>query len=212
MKYRFGRLPLAVLPILTLILAVSISAQDLDDVTITGRLVDPNGLAIVGATVKATQVETGAERTTVTNEEGRYRLIELKPGLYKVTASQTGFGTKERVELQTISGQNLQIDFQLSPADVQAGTEVTVSEDDAPAVDTTRTIVGGTVTQREIEELPNVTRDPLDLVFTLGGCTEEPLRPRPVWRPRYRGSLLRAAHLRKPGRSPCRAGRHIRTI
>ena len=47
-----------------------------------------------------------------------------------------------------------------------------------PAVDTTRTVVGGTVTQREIEELPNNTRDPLDLVFTLGGVTEEQLSTR----------------------------------
>ncbi|MCU1290762.1 MAG: hypothetical protein JWN60_2991, partial [Acidobacteria bacterium] len=47
-----------------------------------------------------------------------------------------------------------------------------------PVVDTTRTVVGGTVTQREIEELPNSSRNALDLVFTLGGVTEEPLSTR----------------------------------
>lgn len=176
MTNRFGRRVL--LPILTLIFALSAAAQDLDDVTFTGRITDPNGLAIVGASVKATLIETGSERTAITDSEGRYRIIELKPGTYKLTVSQTGFGAKERADLQTISGQNLQIDFQLAPADVQAGTDVTVSDDDAPAVDTTRTIVGGTVAQREIEELPNISRDPLDLVFTLGGVTEEPLSTR----------------------------------
>lgn len=178
MTHRFGRLSFAVLPILIFIFAFTAFAQDLDDVTITGRITDSNGLAIVGATVKATLVETGAERTAVTDDEGRYRLIELKPGLYKVTASQTGFGTKERTELQTVSGQNLQIDFQLAPADVQAATEITVSDADAPAVDTTRTVVGGTLDKREIEELPNTSRDALDFVFTLGGVTEEPLSTR----------------------------------
>jgi outer membrane receptor protein involved in Fe transport len=176
MKNRFGRLSLAILSILLFSLAVS--AQDLDDVTLTGRVADSKGLAIVGATVRATLVDTGAERTVVTNDEGRFRLIELKPGLYKVTVSQTGFGTKERTDLQTVSGQNLQIDFQLAPADVKADTTVTVSEEDTPVVDITRTIVGGTVTQREIEELPNNTRNPLDLVFTLGGVAEEPLSVR----------------------------------
>ncbi|MCC7308971.1 MAG: TonB-dependent receptor [Acidobacteria bacterium] len=200
MTNRFGKLSYAFLPILTLFFALTVPAQDLDDVSITGRITDSNGLAIVGATVKATHVETGSERTVVTNTEGRYRLIELRPGLYKLTASQTGFGTKERADLQTISGQNLQLDFQLSPAAVQAGTEVTVTEADAPAVDTTRTIVGGTVTQREIEELPNVSRDPLDLVFTLGGVTEEPLSTRDLSADRgTRGDSI-------PGNTPEEAG------
>ena len=173
MKNRFGRLSLAILSIF--LFAFTVSAQDLDDVTLTGRVTDSNSLAIVGATVKATLVDTGAERTVVTNDEGRFRLIELKPGLYKVTVSQTGFGTKERTELQTVSGQNLQIDFQLAPADVKADATVTVTEEDGPAVDVTRTIVGGTIAEREIEEIPNNSRNPLDLVLTLGGTSEEQL-------------------------------------
>lgn len=178
MKNRPRRMSFAILPILILTLSAIAAAQDLDDVTITGRITDPNGLAIVGAAVKATLTETGAERTVVTNEEGRYRLIELKPGLYKVTVMQTGFGTKERPDLPTLSGQSLQIDFQLAPADVQAGATVTVSDDDAPAVDTTRTVVGGTISEREIEEIPNNSRNPLDLVLTLGGTSEEALSTR----------------------------------
>ncbi|NOT48316.1 MAG: TonB-dependent receptor [Acidobacteria bacterium] len=178
MKNRLGRPLFAFLSIIAFAFIFNVSAQDLDDVTIAGRITDSNGLAIVGAAVKATETETGAERTVITNDEGRYRLIELKPGLYKVTVSQTGFGTKERTELKTVSGQNVQIDFQLLPATVQAGTDVTVSGDDAPPVDTTRTIVGGTISEREIEELPNNSRNPLDLVLTLGGVTEEQLSTR----------------------------------
>src|SRR4029078_2933286 len=44
--------------------------------------------------------------------------------------------------------------------------------------DTTRTIVGSTITQREIEELPNNSRNPLDLVLTLGGTSEEAISTR----------------------------------
>lgn len=178
MTKRSGRLSLAFLPIIVLFLALSAFAQDLDEVTIAGRITDPNGLAIVGATVKATLVATGAERTVVTDSEGRYRLIELKPGIYKIAASQSGFGGKERVDLETVSGQNLQIDFQLAPADVQASASVTVSDDDAPVVDTSRTIVGSTLTEREIEEIPNNGRNPLDFVLTLGGTSEEALSTR----------------------------------
>lgn len=155
--------------------ASNLAAQDLDDVTISGRVTDSNGLAVVGATVTVTEQNTGSARTVMTNEEGRYRLIELKPGTYKINVAAGGFGGKERTDLQAIAAQNLQINFTLLPADVQAQATVTVGDDDAPVVDTTRTIVGGTITAREIEEIPNGSRNPLDLVLTLGGTSEESL-------------------------------------
>ena len=151
------------------------AAQDLDDVTIAGRITDSNGLAVVGATITATRVETGDVRTMVTDDEGRYRFLKLKPGTYKVKAAASGFGAKETPEIVTISAQNVQRDFTLSPADVRAETTVTVTGDDGPPVDVTRTIIGGTITEREIEEIPNTTRNPLDLVLTLGGTSEEQL-------------------------------------
>ncbi len=152
-------------------------AQSLDTVTFAGRVLDPNGLAVVGATVTATQIETGQERTVVTNDEGRYQIIQLKPGTYIVKATSGGFGVKENQGIITISGQNVQLDFALALAGVTAEV-TTLGDEDAPVVDTTRTVVGGTVTQREIEELPNNTRSPLDFVFTLGGVAEEPLSVR----------------------------------
>lgn len=158
--------------------ALTAFAQDLDDVTVAGKITDANGLAIVGATVTATSVETAEVRTVVTDDDGRYRILKLKPGTYKIKVAASGFGIQETPDIPTISAQNVQKDFKLSPADVRAEQTVTVTDDDSPLVDTTRTIVGGTVTQRDIEELPNVNRSPLDLVFTLGGTAEEPLSVR----------------------------------
>jgi len=173
MKISFGRF--FVLSLLLCASAFTAAAQDLDDVSISGRVTDSNGLAVVGAAITATETGTGVGRTVTTNEEGRYRIIELKPGVYKVKAATTGFGAKERTDLTTVSGQNLQLDFNLAPGDVQAQTTVTVGDDDTPLVDTTRTIVGGTITEREIEEIPNNSRNALDLVLTLGGTSEESL-------------------------------------
>jgi hypothetical protein len=155
-----------------------VHAQDLDDVTFSGRVVDQNGALIPGATVTAVLIETGQERTVTADDAGRYRIIELNPGIYTVRASAAGFATVEKTDLTTIAGQNVQLDFTLNPAGVVA-EQTTVSEsEDTPAVDTTRTVVGGTVTTREIEDLPNASRSPLDLIFTLGGVTEEPLSTR----------------------------------
>ncbi|HJS52777.1 MAG TPA: carboxypeptidase regulatory-like domain-containing protein, partial [Pyrinomonadaceae bacterium] len=175
MIFSFGRFAFSTLSLFIIAVAFTVNSQDLDDVTISGRISDTNGLSIIGATVRATEVASGTERTVTSNEEGRYRFIELKPGTYKIKASSKGFGAKERIGLTAVSGQNLQLDFSLAPADVQAEATVTVSEADAPVVDITRTIVGGTVTQREIEEIPINTRNPLDLVLTLGGTSEEQL-------------------------------------
>jgi len=96
--------------ITTLLLCVAslfVAAQDLDDVTITGKVTDSNGLAVVGASVIATSVETGESRTVVTDDEGQYKIVKLKPGSYKIKAAQKGFGTLETPAITTISAQNL---------------------------------------------------------------------------------------------------------
>lgn len=178
MRISCRRLVLSFLPVLALLCVFSLNAQDLDDVSISGKVTDSNGAAIAGASVTATLVETGVERAVTTNDEGRYLIVDLKPGMYKLKATANGFGAKERIDLQTVSGQALQLDFQLAPASVQAQATVTVNEEDAPAVDTTRTIVGSTISEREVEELPNSTRNPLDLILTLGGTSEEALSTR----------------------------------
>ena len=151
--------------------------QDLDNVTITGRVVDQNEAVIPGATVEVVLVKTGATRTVVTDADGRYRLIQLEPGVYNVKISFKGFLPEERKELTLIAGQNLQLDITLWPQDVTVDPLViTITE--AAALDTTRTVVGGTVVTHEVESLPVVTRSPLDLIFTLPGVSEEPLSTR----------------------------------
>lgn len=154
-----------------------VRGQDLDTVTITGRVIDQTGALIPGATVTAILIKSGAERQAVANDDARYRLIQLEPGVYNVKVSFAGFATEEKANLTTIAGQTVQLDFTLRPADVTA-TAVVVSQADAPAVDTARTVVGGTVTTQEVEALPINTRSVLDLIFTLGGVTEEPLSTR----------------------------------
>ncbi|MER3429625.1 MAG: hypothetical protein C4324_01025 [Blastocatellia bacterium] len=152
-----------------------VTGQDLDKVTIFGRITDSNGLPVLGATVTIIDQASGQSRTTTANDEGRYRIIDLLPGTITVRAAAAGFGTKERVGIETIAAQNLQLDFALGPADVHAEATITVGDEDAPAIDTSRTIVGSTLTAREIEEIPNNARNPLDLVLTLGGTAEEAL-------------------------------------
>ncbi|HEX8472639.1 MAG TPA: TonB-dependent receptor [Pyrinomonadaceae bacterium] len=170
-------------------------AQDLDNVSISGRVADENGAVIPGATVVAKLVSAATERTATTDAEGRFRIVELEPGTYAVRASFAGFAGEEKTNLSTVAGQNVQLDFALRPAGVSAEETIT-SDADATLIDTTRTVVGGTLTRRELESLPLATRSPLDLIFTLGGVTEEPLSTRDAAEdrdPDARSSAERAA-------------------
>jgi hypothetical protein len=172
MRNRFFKLSF-----LTCALILSIStfsvAQDLDNVTISGKVTDSNKLPITGATISATLVTTGAERTAQSDEEGRYRLVNLPPGVYKIKVSATGFSPQVTKDITVIAAQNLQLSFTLKPGEVSGTVEVISGGDEALGVDTTRTIVGGTITTQQIEELPNIDRNPLNLVLTLGGTSEE---------------------------------------
>src|SRR5437660_1987224 len=152
-------------------------AQDLDNVTIAGRVIDQNGAVIPGATITATLVKTKVERAVVADGDGRYKLIQLEPGVYSLKASFTNFASEEKTEFTTVAAQNVQLHFTLKPASVTAET-VIVSAAEAPQVDTSRTVVGGTVTTHEIESLPVNSRSPIDLIFTLGGVSDEPLSTR----------------------------------
>lgn len=142
--------------------------QDLDTVTIYGKVVDQNGAVIPGAEI---QVRT---RSATTNDRGLYRLIQLEPGSYSIRVSASGFASQELTNISTTSGQSLKLDFTLLPSSIEA----VVTTVEAPIVDTKRTVVGATLTSRETESLPLASRSVLDLIFTLPGVTEEPLSTR----------------------------------
>jgi carboxypeptidase family protein len=171
-----SKLPL-LLVLSLLCLAAAAAAQDLDNVTFAGRVMDQNGAVIPGASVTATLLKTKTERTVTADKDGHYRIIQLEPGVYSVKVSFTNFAAEEKTNLTTIAGQNVQLDFTLRPADVTAET-VVVTPTNAPEVDTTRTVVGGTIATREVEAFPVPNRSPIDLIFTLGGVAEEPLSTR----------------------------------
>ena len=113
----------------------SINAQDLDEVTISGRVADQNGAIIPGATITAILVGENIERTVTADEDGRFRIIELKPGVYNLRATAANFGTPEKKELTTISSKNVPLALMPAPAGVKLET-VVVGDEDARAVDT----------------------------------------------------------------------------
>lgn len=72
--------------------------------TLTGRVVDQSGTPVVRAIVRLTNLETGNQRATLTNAEGRYLLTLLPLGRYSIEASRIGFivitPAREPIKLQ----------------------------------------------------------------------------------------------------------------
>ena len=64
--------------------------------SIWGTVKDQQGAVVVGATVGAVNEETGMMRTAVADLAGRYAMLSLSPGNYRVSASQPGFQTVAR--------------------------------------------------------------------------------------------------------------------
>src|SRR5581483_393515 len=69
---------------------------------IAGTVKDAQGAVLPGVTVEATSpVLIEKSRTAVTNAQGQYTIVDLRPGTYKVTFGLTGFNTlvRDGVEL-----------------------------------------------------------------------------------------------------------------
>src|SRR5262245_50637792 len=56
---------------------------------IEGRVTDPNGAAVPGITVTATNQETGFAKSADADAEGIFSIAFLPPGKYRVTSSAT---------------------------------------------------------------------------------------------------------------------------
>ncbi|HXN97305.1 MAG TPA: carboxypeptidase-like regulatory domain-containing protein, partial [Candidatus Acidoferrales bacterium] len=69
-----------------------------------GFVSDDSGAGIAGADVKITNLETGAERSLVTDEAGRFNAPSLVVGRYEITASKTGFRTDARTAVTLVVG------------------------------------------------------------------------------------------------------------
>ncbi|PYP89578.1 MAG: hypothetical protein DMF61_02600 [Blastocatellia bacterium AA13] len=165
----------AALAVTTILLTCTVHAaiDDLDNVIFEGTVSDPTGAAIKDALVKAIHSSTQITKSAVTNADGRYRIVVPNSGDYSIAVEAAGFVRHERAGLATVAGRTIAINFALAPAGVSEQVSVTASAN--PLIDTNRTVVGDTVTQQEIQSLPLIDRDPLRLVFLLGGVTEGPL-------------------------------------
>src|ERR1039457_3139846 len=129
---------------------------------IQGVVTDPNGAVVPAASVKLTSKESAVVREATSSGEGVFTIVGLAPGSYELSVEKAGFSKKVLANVQVAAEQMQSVSVQL---DVGQMTEsVTVDASMAPLVETETAIVGGTITNKEIERLPSFGRDPYQLL------------------------------------------------
>lgn len=103
--------------------------------SLRGYVRDAQGGALPGVTITATSSELLRPVTAVTNEEGYYRLINLPPGTYVLTAELTGFSNFIREGILLRAGATFAVDIELALGTLQE--TITVSGD-SPMVEVLR--------------------------------------------------------------------------
>src|SRR5438105_8047047 len=134
---------------------------------LSGSVRDQSGAALPGASVTITDVETGARRFIVTDQDGRYSAPSLSIGVYKIEAAKEGFEPQTRPGIQLALGQSSVVDLVLSIAGVRQ--EVTVVEV-IPPVSLSTQDSSGLVNERQVKDLPLNGRS-YDELITLNPAT-----------------------------------------
>lgn len=100
--------------------SVPVERYDTITGTLQGRVIDSGGLPLAGVRVRAVNQDTGNQRATLTNAEGRYQIAFLPLGRYTIEVTKDGFTTvqptREPVKMQLNKTVETAPDIVMGPA------------------------------------------------------------------------------------------------
>ncbi len=137
--------------------------------SLDGRVTDPQGAAIPGATVSVVAESTNVVQQASTNEQGAWTVRFLIPGGYRVEVSADGFkkATQGGIVLQTADIKR--VDFTLQLGDIAETITVT---GEAELIDTSAATAGTVVSNEMITEIPVMSRIPFQLATLSPGVQQ----------------------------------------
>ena len=133
---------------------------------VRGEVTDATGAAVPGVQLKLTNIGTGASAETVSGADGAYQFVNLKPGVYSLTAKKTNFKTFDvraiRVEPTAIFVQNVTMELGAVIETIEVAAN--------PAqVEQTSMQLTNTISSKTITDLPLNGRNWINLQQTLPG-------------------------------------------
>jgi len=127
------------------------TAQAQVSASIHGIVTDASGAPVAQVAVRAKNLETGAIRTTNTDDAGRYLVLALAVGKYEVRISKSGFQDAVQSGIYLVVGQEASVDLRLQLPTVKSEVNVT---SDAPIVSVTTRDISGLVGEQAVKDLP----------------------------------------------------------
>ncbi len=137
---------------------------------LAGVVLDQSKAVLPGATVTATNLATGVERTATSDADGHFALRALPPGTYSVRVSLHGFATQALPRVELALGQTAEVSLTLSIAG--PAEQITVTADTNVA-DVQQTAIATVVSQRQIEALPTNGRNFMTFSILTPGVTTD---------------------------------------
>jgi hypothetical protein len=159
--------------VLVFALALLFSGQLFAGVTasVSGTVKDSTGAIIAGATVIATNTETGISQKETTNAQGYYSFPYLPVGTYDINIQQTGFRAFHKTGIVLLVNDAAVVDASLQVGEVKEAVEV---QSEGLHVETVSSQMGEVIEHKQITDVPLVSRSFTDLLALQPGVTASP--------------------------------------
>ncbi|MEN6532873.1 MAG: TonB-dependent receptor [Bryobacteraceae bacterium] len=154
--------------VLLLLAAITASAQEFRG-SISGIVTDVSGAVVAGAKIKITSVERGISTDATSTELGRYTVLFLLPGTYRMTVEKSGFRNYVREGIVVAATDRIGIDVRLELGTITDSVTVTGQ---APVLQTETASRTTVIDSRVVESVPAGTRNLFALQYTQAGVVK----------------------------------------
>ena len=141
---------------------------------IAGLVADTTGAVLPGVSVEVTSPALIEKvRTAVTDDQGRYQIVELRPGNYVVTFTLPGFSSVKREGIELTTGFTATVNAELR---VGAVEETVLVSGASPVVDTQNVRQQTVLTRQVLDAIPATKTVQSYAALTVGAAVP-PNRP-----------------------------------
>ena len=131
--------------------------------SMSGKVNDNKGEALIGATVIATHIPSGSQYGTITNVDGRFNLQGMRPGgPYQVEVSYIGFSKGTYADIKLFLAETFELNAVLTESIVDLGEIVVVGKKES-AFQTGKTGATTNISTEQINLMPTINRNISDI-------------------------------------------------
>jgi hypothetical protein len=137
---------------------------------IRGRVIDASKASLVGTSIAIENVSTGWNAVTTTDDLGRYRVLAVPPGVYRVRVAAKGFVEQTKGPVPVAVGKSIDLDFELT---VGAAAAVTIDvSGELGLIEPERTGQATFIDEEIVRGLPLDLRDYLSIADITPGIAD----------------------------------------